>query len=230
MPQLTEAQKADWEKQKKALQSKRPKEEGDLRVILDRTQEMKDLEDENKKLKSELDMVSVRAFDKEVEKYTKEAEALGFEVGYIDDPKALEHLKTQITEKRAKKDPAGSVPLSTRQTSGYREEDFESDPEVPETPKQTLLKTKRRLLKRKQMVQRAYDIPIDMLEFDSKEEMMKVLDDIAQDSAHPRSKEAKAFTSKIWSKHVLKRREPFNLSFKRDPKTKRFKIDVDENE
>ena len=221
---MSEQEKADWEK-KKLEMAKETKPSGKIKIELDRTPEMKDLEEENKRLKTELDMISVREFDKEVEKFTKEAEDLGLEVGYIDTPQALEHLKTQVTEKQAKKTPSGSVPLTTEQTTGYREEDFEEEPEIPES-------ARKKLTKIKELSRIAYDIPVDMLEFDSIEQMTKTLDEIANDRNHPRAKEAQKYIAKLWKKHVLQSKDNFEKYYKYDHKTGKFKetIEGQENE
>jgi len=208
MPKMTEEQRKQWEEDAKKLQGRKQ----ELEITLDRTAEMKALEDENKKLRSELDVAGARAFDKEVEKYTKQANDLGLEVGFIDsnDPKALEHLKTQITEKRAKKVPSGVIPLSHAEGNPR---DFE---EAPKTGKEKQIAIREK-------IKIAHDIPLDLMEFDSLKEMKTVLDKVAEDGNHPRQAEAQAFLAKLWKKHVLERRKPFDLSYQYDRKTGKFK-------
>ena len=224
MPVMSEQEKADWEK-KKLEMAKETKPSGNVKITLDRTPEMEKLIDENKQLRTQLDMVGAREFDKEVEKYTEEANKLGLEVGYIDTPQALEHLKTQVTEKQAKKTPSGNVPLTTEQTTGYREEDFEEEAKIPESARKKLTKVK-------ELAKIAYDIPVDMLQFDSIEQMTKTLDEIANDRNHPRAKEAQKYIAKLWKKHVLQSKDNFEKYYKYDHKTGKFKetIEGQENE
>jgi len=86
-----------------------------ITLKVDKSQEMKDLEDENAELKSKLTQVAVKEFDRRTEQALEEAEKLGLSVGFINDPEELKVVERQIETAKGKKTSSREIPLSARQ-------------------------------------------------------------------------------------------------------------------
>lgn len=99
-----------------------------ITLKVDKSQEMKDLEEENAELKSKLTYAAEKEFDRRVDVALEEAEKLGLDIGFINDPDELKVIERQIETAKGKKTSSREIPLSAKQLGFKNDTDNEGLP------------------------------------------------------------------------------------------------------
>lgn len=87
-----------------------------IKLTLDKSKLMKDLETENADLKAKLTIIAEKEFDRRTEEALDKAEKLGLNVGFISNPEQLKFLENQIQNTKNTKRNSRDIPLNAFQT------------------------------------------------------------------------------------------------------------------
>lgn len=86
-----------------------------VHIKIDKSQQMKDLEAENKKMSEQLLWASKKEFDRRTEIAMEQAEKHNIDVGFINNPDELKIIERQIENAKGKKISSREIPLNASQ-------------------------------------------------------------------------------------------------------------------